>query len=154
MMAERVGKHVALAPRPTEREWALSQPAEWQYACLAFAIASNTRGGVVGKPERLIVSEANAAGIEISLRTFKRRVAVLQARGIIFKDEPRPDHLANGMFSQRASTWLLHLDRIMPPGVPVTSPERWHTMTPGEWMDGEMPARNPWRDDPMEAIPF
>ena len=154
MLAERTRKHAAGADYPTEREWALSQPPEWQYACPAFAIASNTRGGVVGKSERRIVSEANLAGIEISLRTFMRRVAVLQARGIIFKDEPRPDHLANGMFSQRASTWLLRLDRTMPRGVPVTGPERWQNMTPSEWMDGNMPARNPWRDDLIESIAF
>jgi hypothetical protein len=156
MFAERTRKHIANSIAPTEREWALSQPTEWQYACLAFAVASNTRGGVVGKSEERIVRESNEAGIQISLRTFKRRVSLLQAHGIVYMDERRPVNNGDGKFSQRASTWLLNLDRRMPDGVPLASRERWHNMTSGEWMGGPSAAKftSPWQDSPMHAIPF
>lgn len=139
---------------PTEREWAMAQPPEWQYACLALAIASNTRGGVVGKSGAHIVREANAAGVEISLRSFKRRMPVLQAHGVIYKDEKRPVRQPDGTYAERPSTWLFHLDRVMPQGVPVTSRERWHNQRPHEWMRehrGMLAA--PWADDNPDTLP-
>lgn len=115
-------KTTANANWPTEREWAESQPHQWRRACRAFAVASNTRGGVVGKSMAVIVSEANHAGIVISLRTFKHHAAMLQACGIVYLDEQRPFYDEDrGDYAQKGSTWFLHLDRRMPPGVKLTA---------------------------------
>lgn len=154
MFAERIRKQVANRATQTEREWALSQPTEWQYACLAFAVASNTQGGVVGKSMRRIVYEANEAGIPVKLRSFERRIPVLQAHGIIYKDEKRPVRQPDGTYAERPSTWILYLDRVMPRGIPVTSPERWHNMKPTEWMNAHPWMLAPaWKDDRPKTLP-
>jgi hypothetical protein len=119
---------------------------------MALAIASNTRGGVVGKSEAQIVRESNAAGVPMTLRTFKRRISVLQAYGIVYLDEKRATRDERGQFSQPGSTWLLHLGKRMPDGVPLTSDARWHRKTPGEWV-AEQSITGP-RDQPDSKVPF
>jgi hypothetical protein len=115
-------KTIANANWPTEREWALRQPQQWHDACLCFAAASNTRGGVVGKNMTQIVREANQAGITMSLRTFKRHVAQLQAHGVVYQDEARPSLKDDGKHQQKPSTWLLRLAERMPDSVRLSDP--------------------------------
>jgi hypothetical protein len=115
-------KTTANANWPTEHQWAARQPAQWRDACLCFAVASNTRGGIVGKNMTQIVREANQAGIRMSLRTFKRHVAQLQAHGVIYQDEARPSLKDDGQHQQKPSTWLLRFGERMPDGVRLSDP--------------------------------
>lgn len=115
-------KTTANANWPSERQWALRQPQQWRDACLCFAAASNTRGGVVGKNMAQIVREANQAGIRMSLRTFKRHVAQLQAHGVIYQDEARPSLKDDGKHQQKPSTWLLRFAERMPDSVRLSDP--------------------------------
>ena len=63
-----------------------------------------------------IAREANQAGIPMSVRTFKRHVAHLQAHGVVYQDEARPSLTGDGRHQQKPSTWLLRLDQRMPDG--------------------------------------
>jgi hypothetical protein len=159
-LTERTQKRVANSCAPSEAEWAKAQPIRWRYACLAFAIASNTRGGVVGKSEAQIVREANAQGVPLTLRTFKRRVAVLQAYGIVYMDEKRAVQVDHGRFQQPGSTWIIRLDARMPDDVPLTSSARWHRKTMAEWFANPVIRGYPvkvapsWTESPAETIPF
>lgn len=120
---------------PPEREWAEAQPLRWRDTCLAFAIASNTRGGVVGKSLQTITREANNAGIPISVATMKRHVPVLQAYGVIYLDEKNPVYReAQQDFVQYGSTWIFNLNQVMPKGVKYNDRKRCDRPTAVEWM--------------------
>jgi hypothetical protein len=118
---DRSRKKLATLDYPTELEWAEAQPEIWRDACKVFAIASNTRGGVVGKSMAAMVSESNAAGVTMSLRTFKRHVAHLQAHGIVYQDAlPVEWNLDAEDYRRQASTWLLRLCERMPETVKLS----------------------------------
>lgn len=144
-------KTTANANWPTELQWAESQPQQWRDACLCFAAASNTRGGVVSKNMTQIVREANDAGIRMSLRTFKRHVAQLQAHGVVYQDEARPSLKDDGKHQQKPSTWLLRLGERMPDSVRLSDPAvpRYRT-TERQWcaMHGIDTRPVPQSDDP------
>lgn len=110
---DRSRKKLALRRYPTEREWARGQPIDWQDACMVFAIAANTRGGVVGNSMAAMVAEANASGVPISLRTFKRQVKHLQAHGVVWQDRKNPVRTERGPRGQ-ASTWFIRPAKRMP----------------------------------------
>lgn len=113
-MLERSKKRVAACDCPTEMEWVQAQPVYWQRSCLVFALAANTRGGVVGKSMEQIVKEANAAGVKVSLRSFKTDVAYLQHYHVVYQDESIPYQYRDGEFVQRPSTWVIRLNEVMP----------------------------------------
>lgn len=116
------GNRAKTSLRPTERVWAMAQPHYWRRACLAFAVASNTRGGVVGKSLVQIARDARRAGIPVSLRTVERHIPLLQSYGVIYQDEGKPVQDGLDSYRQRPSTWLLRLGERMPDHVRPTSP--------------------------------
>lgn len=158
LMTERSKKHVASCSSPSEVMWAKNQPAKWQDACMMFALASNTRGGVVGKSLACILREGNKAGIPMSSATFQRHVSVLQAYGLIYQDKFRPFQHQDD-WVQDPSTWLLRLDLLMPRAAKLTGSARWHRMTTAQWLanptiDGHRVTVAPrWQDSPGQP-PF
>lgn len=150
MMTERQEKKAAECQWPTEREWCSAQPHYWRRACQVFAIASNTRGGVVDKSMRVMVEEAKRAGVRISLATFQRHTAHLQAWGLVFQDDfsPRYDELLE-TYNQRPSTWIIRLNTVMPDHVRLTDIPSPRIPSPGIPVE-----RVPLRESDMATIPF
>lgn len=154
VFAARNQKLAANNSSPSEALWAEGQPVRWRTACKALAVASNTRGGIVGKSETQIVREANEAGITITLRTFERRIAILQAYGLVYKDEKNAVQVDHGRFRQPGSTWMLKLEARMPEEVPLTCKARWTRQSIGDWLTGHGIPTSSWQDSPAYAIPF
>ena len=152
MMLERSRKRAAELDRPTEHDWALSQPVKWRDACMIFAMASNTRGGVVGWSMQAMLANA---GNPMSLRTFTRQVASLQEHGIVYQDEKRSLYSdTTDLYSQAPSTWFLFLDRVMPRGVRLTGKYRAPSFPQriARYCDEHQASR--WVDSPADSLPF
>lgn len=152
-LLESSSKRLSVLNRPSEVEWAQSQPDIWRDACMVFAVCSNTRGGVAGKSMAQMVSEAQAKDVLISLRSFKRKVAHLQAYGVVYQDRMPPEVDESGRFTQQASTWLIRVSEVMPEHVkPTDTVVPRQRMSVPDWMDANRIAPCAW--DEWRAIPL
>lgn len=103
---------------PAPDEWVAQQPELWRSACAVFAANVNTPGGITGKTINQMVATANAVGVRISVRTFKRRYPDLERYKVV-RQERHVDHLPTGEIRRRPSTWLIRLRDRMPGAVSV-----------------------------------